>query len=498
MTSHRNRLRPRDDHGVALITAIMFLAVIGALATAATAVAVSAAQNSNRDRQAGGALATAEAGVAQAVQVLHSKPAGYFTCMEPAPGASPSGACLTNPAGWTSSASPEKVSADGTVGACTPSLACYAVWIGTVSSYTPTSGFGQYRIHSTGFQGGGPAARSVVVDAKASPEKFPIGVYSDDASTGGTFGINHESLFTKGCLTHRVFEPYDANGVPAATSSGGGISFSGIDAQYGIPAAAHAVQYITQANSGCSSASVKSPNQANVHDPAQKNADTTPWSPCNQSDYYDQDAQGGPVSGTPCATAWKSGSGYPTTSKFTMADLASYGYRDGGLSSAEYAQLETTAGNEGLRFTTTSTSGLNAALSAGNLTNPVVFFDLAGTGGTVTLKPGDIPSQYFRPTNDTSSCPNLNSIIFVVRGGNMVYNSSGLTPGPLVASIFVPDGSYSGQGGATIIGTLFAKTLTGTGTQNWYLDQCFVNNPPGPVMSVQELNYREVDTQNVN
>lgn len=486
----------RTEDGVALVTAIIFLAVASALAATVTTVATSGIQNSNRDRQAGGAQATAEAGVAQGLQLLRAEPAGYFTCNEPAPGSAPSGACLTNPAGWTNSSSPEKVSSNGTVGTCVPTASCYQVWIGTVSPYSPSTGYATYRIHSTGLYGGGPAARSVAVDVTVRPDKFPIGVYADDASTGGTFGINRESLFTKGCLAHREFDSYDSTGTPNTTTSGGGIAFSGVDPQYDLPAAAHAAQFVTQANTtSCSSGTSSSKKQANVHDASQS------WAPCNTLDLYDQDSQGGDLTGTACYDKWTSpvtGRKYPTTSKFTLNDLQTYGYRPGGLSDSQYKSLKAMAITTGTYFTSTSTSSLNAALTAANATTAVVYFDLTSGGGKVTLKPSDIPSSYFRSPTDSNCAANLHSIVFVVRGGDMVYNSSGNAPGPLVASIFVPDGNYSGQGGATIIGTLFAKSIDGTGTQNWYLDQCFVDNPPGPVMSVQVTNYREVDTRDVN
>lgn len=498
--------RRRGDDGVALITAVMFLAVVAALGAASTVVAVNAAQNANRDRQAGGALQTAEAGVAQGLELLHNEPAGYFTCQEPAAGAAPTGACTTNPAGWTSSTSPEKVSQDGTVGSCVPGQACYAVWVGTVSAYTPASGSGTYRIHSTGLYGGGPAARSVAVDVKVKPAKFPIGVYADDASSGGSFGINRESLFTKGCLDHRVFDSYDATYTPNTTSSGGGIAFSGIDPQYDLPAAAHAIAYVTQANGGCSSATTKSWQQANVHDSSQSTAGLS-WSPCNTNDYYDQDAQGGDLATSPCYKRWTSPTNpshtYPTTSTFTLSDLQGYGYRPGGLSATEYASLKTAAQASGTYFTTpTAGSTLFTALTAANATNGVVYYDLPSTSGTlptVTVKPGDIPSMYFRATQDTDPCP-LQSLVIVVRNGNFKYDTSGggAGSGYLVLALFVPEGSYTGQGNANVLGTLFANSIgSATGNQNWNLDTCFVKNPPGPVMTVTVTSYREVDTANV-
>lgn len=488
--------RRGTDEGAALLTAVLFLAVTGTLAAAVAVLALNAQQNASRDRQAGAALATAEAGVAQAVQLLRTTPAGYFTCLEPASGQAPAGACLTNPAGWTSSTSPQRVSANGTVGSCDPALACYAVWVGTVQRYSPAAGSAVYRIHSTGLYGGGPAARSVAVDVKVAPAKFPIGIYTDSASTGGSFGISRESMFSIGCIVQRRADTYTGSPpVPDTTSGGGGVAFAGIDAQYGIPAAAHAVQYVTQANSGCSGGSSRTKQQANVHDPR--------WfGVCNTGmpDYYDQDGQGGDLTGTPCANLWtnpQTGKTYPSTSKFTMADLQGYGYRPGGLSPSEYAALKSLARSTGTYFTSPTTSGLATAL-AGAGTNAVAYWDLQG--GTLTLSPNDIPSRFFRPVTDASPCP-LDSLVVVVRNGNLVYNTSGApsTSSGLVTSMFVPEGSYKGQGNATIIGTLFAQSIaSASGTQSWNLDDCFVNNPPAPVTSVRVLSYREVDTQNVN
>ena len=501
----------RRDSGVALISVVMFLMVAAALTTAVTVLAVNNMQNAGRDRQAGSALQTAEAGVAQAIQLMRNKPVGFFTCQETTP---LTGNCTTSVSGgsWTSSVTPMKVSSDGTVGSCVSGLACYGVWISTVHPYGP-GGYALLRIHSTGFAGGGPAARSVVVDVKVKPDSFPIGIFANSVSTGGTFGINHESLFSTNCINHRVFDTYDTTAygsnkpVPNTTSSGGGVAFSGIDPQFNIPAAAHSTQFVTQSNNGCSAGTTNSPAQANVHDSSQG------WSPCNPKDYYDQDSQGGDATATPSfancpgyeqwtSTVKTNGTYlYPSTSKFTTGDLYAYGYRPGGLSPNEFAALKSMAQSSGTYFTSSSTSPMSA-LTAANATNAVLYYDLpSGASQTVTLGPNDIPSMYFRSTNDTGSSCTLPSVVIIVRNGNLTYNTSGSgsTSGALVSSMFVPDGTYNGQGSANIIGTLYAQTITSAnGTQNWYLDQCFVLNPPGPVMSAQVVNYREVDTQNVN
>lgn len=519
------RLAHGKDEGVGLIVAVIFIAVAGVLTSTVALVAVNGNQNAGRDRDASHALQTADAGVAQAVQLIRTSPAGVFNCAEDT-STSPStlsATCTSNPPGWTSSTSPEKVRSDGahypdssgtwTSTICDGSpLPCFAVWISTIQAYTPfsasvpNSGYAIYRVHSTGLAGGGPGARSVVVDLKVKPAKFPIGVYADSVSTGGTFGVNHESMFSKGCINHRQADTYAtvsgySGPVPASTGGGGGITFSGVDPQYDIPAAAHSVGQVTQANSGCSTGTSASANNANVHDInyyGRCNAPGSSW-PKNLPDYYDQDSQGDDLTGTPCSNIWTdtaTGKTYPTTSKFTMPDLQAMGYRPGGLSPSEYAALKSLAQSMNT-YTTNANFNPLTALTSANVSNAVVFYDLSG--GTVQLKPSMLPTTYFRALNDDSACTTTASLVIVVRNGNMVYNTSGFTGGnSLVASFFVPDGSYSGQGNANVIGTLFAQSVGGTGTQNWYLDKCFVANPPGPVQTVTVINYRQVNTQNVH
>lgn len=495
------RINKSGDDGVALLTVILFLAVAGALTAAVSVLAVNNEQNANRDRQAAGALQTAEGGIAQAIQLMRTTPVGYFTCQEPSPNTL-SSSCSTNPAGWTSSVSPMKVSSDGTTGACKPALACFAVWISTVKPYAAGS-YALLRIHSTGLFGGGPAARSLAVDVKVQPAKFPIGIFANSVSTSGTFGVNHESLFSIDCINHRVFDTYTGSPpVPnsSGSSGGGGIQFAGIDAQYGIPAAAHSTKYVTQSNNGCDGGTTNSSQQANVHDSSQG------WAPCNASDPYDQDSQGAVLSpscpGYQGFTDTATGQKYPTTSAFTMDDLRAHGYRPGGLSPNEYLTLKSMAQSSGTYFTSPTASPFTA-LNTNAATNAVIYYDLpAGSGSqTVQITPSDIPSMYFRSYNDNTSSCLLPSLVIIVRNGNLTYNTSGgnSRTGSLVASMFVPDGSYQGQGNSSIIGTLYAQTIAAaTGTQNWYLDNCFVANPPGPVMSIRVVNYREVDTQNVN
>lgn len=506
LLAHRAR---NADEGVAMITVMLFLGVATALTLAVSAVSVNNLQNASRDAQAGGALQTSEGGVAQAIELMRTEPLGFFSnCTETSCSPSPAPSSGSDPKHWVDKASPMLVSSNGTIGTCSAQLACFGVWISTVTPYKPGSS-ALLRIHSTGQYGAGPAARTLDVDVNVKPDTFPIGVFANSVNTGGTFGVNHESLFSTSCIDHRQADSYTTSypgypgvPVPNSTGGGGGISFSGIDAEYQIPAAAHSLQYVRQQNNGCDGGTTNSKQQANVHDSSQAN-----FAPCNTAlpDYYDQDSQGGTLSsscpGYKAFTNTATGQAWPTTSAFTMSDLTQYGYQAGGLSQGDYAALKSMAQSSGTYFTSASTSP-NAALTASGATNAVVYYDLpSGSGQTVKISPSDIPSMYFRNYNDNTSTCTLASLVIVVRNGDLKYDTSGGagSGGDLVASFFVPEGSYTGQGNASIIGTLFAKTLaSGSGTQNWYLDNCFVANPPGPIMNVRAVNYREVDTQDVS
>lgn len=477
------RRRGSDDEGVALITVLGIVAVVSALAVTVATLSVHNLRNATRDRQANSALATSEAGVAEAITWLRSGAAlGSLTCVDPGPTGTPSGACLTNPAGWTSSTNPQTVAIDGTVGTCTPGQTCYKVWVGTVTAYNPpVQKFGVYRIHSVGNQGNGPAARSVVVEVKVKPQPFPMGVFANTTNGSGTAGVHRESVYSFSCLSQRSVD-----------GSSGGLAFSGnVDLASNRPPSAHSISHIsTMTNCGNTA---NNPNQGYIHKAA----------PCNTNFPYDQSGDGGTFSaGSPCAATWTSpvdGTTWtPTTSKYTMDDLVATGYRPRGLSDAIYTNLKTRAQTAGTYFDSTNYStSPYAALNALGGAQAVLYYKLPA-GTRVTLGPNDFPSAYWRYESDTT-CTNSNLII-VVEGGDLRFNTFGAgnsNPQGLVASIFVPDGTYDGNGNVWIIGTIYANQLTLGGTQDFRLDQCFVKNPPSALLDVHVQGFWEDDSRNL-
>jgi len=485
--------RAGRDEGAALLMVLGITAVITALAVTATTLSINNLKNTTRDKQAGSALATSEAGVAEAIEYLRAGTAlTSLTCMEPAPGGAHTGSCLDTTMSWTSKANPMQVPVDGTAGTtCQPSQTCYLVWISTVTPYNPPiTRTGVYRIRSTGKFGNGPASRSVVVDVQAKPHPFPIGIFAETLDGSGGAGIHRESLFTNACVQGRAKDPdpdhmgADDDGPDA---NGGGLRFEGDrDLAHDQPPAAHSTAEIVTGN-----------NCNRVNDQVHKSGQ-----PCNTvlPDYYDQSGLGGALnSAAACYRKWVSpygtGTTYPTTSKFTTADLQDVGYRPRGLSDSIYTALRTRATSAGTYFTNNNANPYSALDALGG--GPAVLYYKVPAGQKVVLGPTNFPSAYLRQESDGPSCSG-HTLVLVVEGGDLTLNSIGSgnsTPiTGLAASIFVPDGAYAGAGGVWVIGTLFANNVKLSGTTDYRLDRCFVQNPPAALMDIRVTQFREDDT----
>jgi hypothetical protein len=492
------RLRRRivvngSDSGVAMVTVLMVIMLVTALSATTGVIAVRNVQNANRDRQAGAALGASDAGVAQAIEYLRNNGAGGLTCDE----ATSSTSCTSNPQGFNNPTNPKLVDLSGS-GCNANANDCAKVWIGVVSKFNPpVTKSGLYRIHSQGIFGGGPGARNTVVDVRVTPDKYPIGVFGATLSGNGGTSVNTESLFTTQCVS------------PRQSGSGNGTRFTGQDNYWGIPAAAHSTTHVSTSNNCGSNGYIQSSA-----------------APCNTTTAlsYDQTGDGGVLpAGSPCLVTRTDGSGqlYPDgacpanttstrsdglcqTSAFTTTDLQRYGYRPRGLSDTQYAALKTRSKSMGLYNVGTGSLStlLNSALTAG-VAHPVVYWDCNVTNTacspsspTVAFSVNDLPANTFQTPPNTSPCqPNMNILTVVVAHGNLTFQGGNSTWTD--ASFFVPDGSFNANGGYNVLGTLFSNNLDLGGNQTFQLDNCFLTNFPGPVLSVTQVGFREDDSKDV-
>lgn len=489
-----------DDAGLGIVTVMFVAAVVTALVATATIVTVNNLGNTQRDRQALAALATSEAGVAQAIQFLRGGSLGALTCTEPAPGDPVDASCQGAGPSWVSATNPMQVNLDGSVGSCTSSTDCFEVWIGTVQPYVPNcSGrhasppqpcYGVYRVHSTGMSGYGPSARQVAVDVKVSPYPFPIGVFAETFSGSGNIGIHRESVFTNGCISNRQDDSVSGSGFQFDWDSANNRPV--LDLVYDQPASAHATGAISSSNTSCGFTGTAGP----IH--KKKVGGTITDRICNTTFPFDQSGDGGALTaGDGCYGKYvrSDGSVYPTTSKFTAEELQRYGYRPRGLTDAQYDALRTQAKAQGTYNIAVAdiNTTLTNLLSAG-ITSPVLYWD----SGDVSLHQNDFPAAFARAINESATCT-TNSVTIVVEGpGHDLSYQGGNSEPWLVASIFVPDGELTGTGGRNTIGTVFAETIDLSGSVDFHMDPCFANNPPGATLDVEVLNWREDDSKDVN
>jgi hypothetical protein len=64
-------------------------------------------------------------------------------------------------------------------------------------------------------------------------------------------------------------------------------------------------------------------------------------------------------------------------------------------------------------------------------------------------------------------------------------------------SFFVPDGTWTGNGGYNVLGTMWANDVALGGNEQWQLDSCYVQNMPGPILNIKALSFREDDSRDV-
>jgi hypothetical protein len=441
-----------------MLLTLMVTALITALATTVSVIAINNLQSSTRAQQAGAALNAADAGLAQAMTYLRTTGVRRLAC-------SPN--CGSTNA-YGSQSNPTTVSIGGEGGQS------YKVWISPVAPF-PANNPGLYRIFSTGYAAGA-AQRTVTADIGVTTSNVPLGIFARTINGGGSASVTGESIFSTGC----VYDRAKINMVPGQ-----------LDLAYGIPIGVHSSQIITESNG--TGQYCPETNQP-IHQPGTR---------CNTTYPYDQDRLGGSLAGTGCTAQ----SSYPAyyapqdldgdgsndvNGSYIKDDKALYklfGIRRPALTQAQIDELRTVAQTQG-----------NYHIEATGWSSPdeadaVMFFDLKGTnaGGTVDLN--DITSHSRLPNiaATDAACP-AKSLTIVIEGGNATLNSNQ----QLAASLFLTSSAPYGQvsranGTANFIGTIYADTVNLVGNVDLSMDTCFLANSSPALLALTSGNYRELD-----
>ncbi len=442
--------RSEADAGSALIVTLMFIAVLAALATTVTSLAIGNLQSSQLAREAGVAANAADAGIAEAVSYLRTN--GVRSLCAP-----PTVYTRSTPSFDSAMDLATQSCVDGpTKGTKVPGRP-YSVLIVTDAGIAGND-VGRYLIYSIGV-GGGAAKRIATAEIEVRGVGAPRGgFFGHTVSGSGTASVN-QSIFATGCVYQR-----------------NRITMTGLDS-YGLPAAVHSSAIITNDNGTTPTCGRTGKS---IHDSG----------PCSaQTDgYFDQDVLGGSLASTSCLTAR---SAYPASTPWAkyypdgsrIADKATlfslFGIKDPALSQAEIDELRSVAKAQGNYRTTSGSSDQVTP----NGVNAVLFYEL--NNGKVDL--GTIKS--FMPP--PSGCL-PKSLIVVITGGDAVFPS-----GPaLAASVFVttPGKSYSPTGGQ-LVGTAYADSITlgGNSVVSTAALQCFAANPSPSLLAFNVTAYREID-----
>jgi Tfp pilus assembly protein PilX len=457
----RKQLDLRDDRGVAMMTVIMVASVLTALGMAAVTVTSTNIKNAGRDRFATTAQGAAEAAVAAAESYLQTVPGTALAC---------SPTCSTNT--WGNKAAPNSLAY--------PNGRTATVWIELRQTYAPPAYKSyDYIIHAIGKSSSAVGVRTIDEEVSVEPLNFPFGIYIDaKINDQGTPGVTNESVFSRTCIDSRRK-----------------IQFSGIDPYYGIPAAAHSAQYITDSNQGSCNTNLV---DEEMHDQKAIHYDATGSTPskntCDSDTSafdarYDEDALGGPFSndltdGSVCQNAPNQQT--KMSSYFDNNMLTNqYNFTPKGLTDAQYAMLKSSAQAQGNYYT--STSSINWA-HASTMVNPVVYFDLS-SGQSVNIGSGDVAAYAWQNEAGGTCVAQHPSIIIVVRNGDVSLGSGVAMTG----AIFAPEGNITISGGVNLVGTVFANTAKVTGTASLSLNDCYIKNLPGGIMSVTPTRFHEVD-----
>jgi hypothetical protein len=454
----------RTDRGSGMIMTILVTALVTALGATATALAVGNLRGSAAAQQAGTALDSAEAGIAQATTYIRSYGVRKLRCNLTT--------CTTNQ--W-SRANPVAANVAGG--------GRWEAYIEpTGPAGTPTDP-GTFLIHSTG-TAGGPAQRVLETEVTVAPIDLPKAVFGRTINLGGTVDIQQMSVFSTGCIYKRSkLTVHNA---------------AGLDLAYGVPAGVHSSQIITDSQgSGQYCPSTAKP----IHNGLL--ASGLSLLPCNGSFPYDQDRFGGSLTGVlpallPCAGAasnpaygqhdYDLDGSLDVNGSFIKDDKAmfkSFGITRPALTDSELEQLRATAQAQGNYYTSTTYTVPTAPHS-------VLFFDL--NGGSVDLN-GLSSSLWARARLDAASplCIDA-SLMVVIMGGDAKMNSNT----QLAASIYLGSGAPYGRlskanGTSNHVGMIYADTLDVTGNFGVSLDTCYLENPPPALFSVVPGTYRELD-----
>lgn len=488
--------RMRDQRGIAMITVLLAGASLTAVTSTAAFMTIQEFRSTTDDRRGASALSVAEAGVDRMIAHLgsgrvtwgHVRLAGCDNELSLQGEVGQRGdftarVLVYNPQGASST---EKLPPNACVGRSSDPRDEEHFVIESTGTISNENAAGDKIPTATRV-----VRQEIVVDVV----DLPIGVYSQKMIGSGTANAFSISMFVEG-------------DVPSGRKK---FNFSGIDPYYRIsdfwpgqsdakiPAAVHATGSIR----------VDPPGPVTIeHTPATPLNCTANGLPNGQSQ-FDQSGGGGPISALlPCAGQTLSP---PPTSLFTVEDLNRVmpnrslteqeylALKEGAKATGFYCFVSSTATStapctrNGAPYTLTKDAGLwtipNNHVLAGTYVPRVFVTYIEFENPNLAF----LDTQKFMWKGNVWPCnddPDQNfGIILIVRNGSLGLETGNFNNG----AAFVPEGKVVARGGMTWNGTIITKEFDNSGTSNLQMNECWVNNMPGPFLDITPGQWFEVD-----
>lgn len=513
----------RDQRGVAMVTVMLVGAVLSAVATVAAFSTVQELRASGDDRRGSAALAYAEAGIERMVEYIRSgkvtwndiRLAGCFdgTRTRPPlqlPSGSLGGAVGDGSGSFIVELSVFRYSTDATLrlppGSCPADPDTTSIPRGTF----------YFAITSRGTH---PAATRVIRQVVGiGALGLPVGIFAQNVHVHGTPSMSSISVVTPNDVFGREKMGFTGTDPYYRLKDFWPQLAGSSDGELSIPAAVHSMGSLylkDQAQNGAEHPNAKG-------NPTTLNCSATNRGTPGQS-MWDQSGPdiGGEIPlGTPACSNWTgTPAGPPPSSE--LEDLEPVTPRPE-LSDQDYLTLRNTAMQDGLYCkvatdnTKTCTKMGAAWIPGGNNANAaqitvdhaavndpttgvlarhktfVAYFEYENGSSTTQIEQNVI--KWDAAVGPCSSDPEQNrSVVAVVRNGSFRVESGVTVNG----AFFVPEGTMTTTGGATINGTIIAKNFDNRGGANFSLDSggedCWLQNMPGPFLSVNPAAWSEID-----
>lgn len=480
--------RLSDDRGVAMITVLFVGAVLTVVSSAAGFMTIHEFRASGEDRKAAAALAYAEAGVDRMIYELRRglidwNQISFAGCDDKHPALIHEG----NIGNGSFRAVLQVYDRGGSGSARFVPTACSNV------NTDIRTGQHFFEITSTGQA---PQAKRIVRQViEVKPLGLPIGIYAEsriDASGGGQ--MTSISMITPGPITGRDKTSF-AGDDPYYTLNH---FYSNNDTRR-IPAAAHAGGQITLTKGGG-----RAEHPPSVHCDANGTSGTAGQS------LWDGSSGGGTVSNT-CpnwpGTASVAAGAHPPRSTFTAEDLKKVKAAE--LSEQDYDMLKDAAKTSGFYCKPTSNNNLSCTKNGGapfTIGQTITAADINGVNNKF-IAFFDFPADGTNPFSsartiawkaNVSPCsfdPTINrSVVLIVRNGSLRMEAvQGAGAATITGALLLPEGAFDSVGSVTVHGTIIAKEFRVSGNATFYLDECWIQNIPGPFIQAVPIHWSEVD-----